>query len=259
MPWAGEPLHSTLHTSPAAIVYEARLPPAAQTALHSHVGVTAYVVVTAPLLPVRTETVEWETDEVTGEAVPARLVAGELALAPGDAFAFVVADPARPLVHRLITPAEGGAGPVAARIVGVEVRDGGRGAGGRSPGEEAAAAAAATLPPQPPFTLAAAGPGFRTLRLVLEAGATASLPALASGSVIITVRGGGGLADGAGGAGGSGRGGGCGGAPSAFVAAAATAPDGGVLVVDAEQARSGPCSLVNEGAGVYEAAVVELT
>ncbi len=248
MPWAGEPLHTTLHSSPGSVVYEARLPYGRATALHAHTGVTAYVVVTAPVTPagapapVTTETVEWEVDEASGGVYAASLVRGEMVLTPGAAFAFVVDDPTRPLVHRLITPPEG-AGPLAVRVVGVEVR---RRRGGGLPGE-------GDPGPPPPFALAAAGPGFRILRLILDVGARATPPPLAPGSVLVTVRGGEGLVD----DGDKGGGKGCGGAPPSPFVAAATAPSDGVLVVGNEQLAGS--SLMNAGRGVYEVAVVELT
>ena len=257
MSWDLEPLHSTLHVSPAATVYEARLPFATATALHAHAGVTAYVVVTAPACPVRTETVEWEEGEGGaggGGPSPARLVPGLLTLAPGAVFAFVVADPGRPLVHRLITP-DGPAGELAARIVGVEVRRRRGGSGSGDSGDGSGDSGRPPPPPPPPFTLAAAGPGFRVLRLLVEAGRPpASVPALGRPAVVVTVRGGEGLADG----GGDG-GGGAAQPPSPFVAAVG-APSG-VLYLDEGQGGAGAAaasSLANAGPGTYEAAVVEL-
>ena len=238
VPWSADPLHSTLHARPGTpTVYEARLPHATATALHSHVGVTAYVVVASPVAPVRTETVEWEEGE-DGDPRPARLVPGSLLLTPGAAFCFAVPDPRRPLVHRLITPA-GPPGALAARIVGVEVKR--RGAEARGDGEEPG-------PAPLPFTLAVDGPGFRVLRLVLEPGAAAEVPAPAHAAVLVTVRGGGGVVDGQGGEGEGRR-------PSSPFIAAASAP-AGVLYVEAGDGAA--CTLVNGGEGPYEAAVVEL-
>lgn len=226
VPWADEPLHSTLCRSGSFTVYQARIPPGASTLLHSHVGVTAYVVVDAPPSPVCTETVEWgDDDEVGGSPVPVRLVPGEMALSAGAAFSFVVPDPRRPLVHRISAPP----GEVMARIVGVEVRGGGV-EGDASP-----------PPPRPPFTVAVSGPGFRVLRVVLAEGDTACHVSLRPPAVAITVRGGKGLRD-------------EGGGPPSLLVRAARTDQGVAWTEDAE----GDAAVVNGGPGEWECCVVEL-
>jgi hypothetical protein len=213
--------------------------------------VTAYVVVSAPATPVRTETVEWGEEDEDGSngPVPARLVPGEMALAPGAAFSFVVPDPRRPLVHRITVPDDGGGG-VPARIVGVEVR---RGGGDGDSGE-------ASPPPPPPFTLAASGPGFRVLRLIVRAGERCSLAALRAPAVAVTVRGGGGVrGDDDDGGGGEGEGARPPPPPQpSLLVRAARAEEGVAWTDEGEDEDAAVSVVVNAGPDEWECAVVEL-